>query len=348
MSLAHGRPEERDGTLLRAATALFCQEPIHDRDAIRRYEQLALHLLPKLKPNDRAYIASLLGGRSDAPPSVMRLLARDAIGIAGPVLRHSAVLKTIDLLGVIAATGPDHHQMIASRRDLSPDVLRALDLAREKNAVAETPKTASDKIDEGRDAPGPATSRPASIPTPSFDDFLGAPKERRLKILGEASSRRWRANRNGRNESPEQALQRTFASAEIVHAAKRHDRPALIDAFSRALGIDKPIATQLLADPSGEPLVLMIKAAGLSIADGRTVLLLANRQIGESVETFLQLADLFASLERATADAFIESWRPAAVARRAGHVPVFSEPAERAAAPVARSEEAEERKRAEG
>ena len=132
MTLAQSRPEDRDATLLRAATALFCQEPSHDRDGIRRFEQLAVHLLPKIATDDRVYVASLLASRNDAPPSAMRMLARDEIEVATPVLRHSPVLSTIDLLGVIAVTGSEHHRLIAGRTDLSADVLRALAIARQK------------------------------------------------------------------------------------------------------------------------------------------------------------------------------------------------------------------------
>ena len=342
MTLAQARPEDRDATLLRAATALFCQEPIHDRDAIRRYEQLAIHLLPKLSPNDRAYVASLLGGRSDAPPAVMRLLARDAIGIAGPVLLHSTALSTIDLLGVIAVTGPDHHQLIAGRSDLSADVLRALDIAREKYSET-APKPAAksapqmeppqDVAADAGEAETPKVPTAPSAPAADVDDFLDAPQDRRLRILGEAASRRWRARGTGRSLRLDEMLEQSFAATAIVHAAKKRDRPALVEAFSRALGITNEVATRLLYDPSGEPLVLMIRAAGLSDADGRTVLLLANKQISESVDKFFRLADLYASLEPSTAEAFIEAWRPEAeTKRRPTHVPVYVEGAERPAA----------------
>lgn len=334
MTLAQARPEERDGTLLRAATALFCQEPIHDRDAVRRYEQLAIHLLPKLKPNDRAFVASLLGGRQDAPPSVMRLLARDAIGVAGPVLRHSTSLSTIDLLGVIAATGADHHRLIAGRPDLSPDVLRALDIARKKSTAVSAVETDGDQTITEEQMPTLAKTNAA----PAYLEFLKAPADRRLRILGEASDRRWRAVGTNGNPRLDQVLRRSYASAEIVIAAKRKDRAGLVAAFTHALRISSEVATQLLSDPSGEPLVLMVRAAGLSEADGRTVLLHANKQIGESVDAFLRLADLYASLETATAEAFIEAWRPTAATRQPKHIPVYSEGVERGAKATPRSE----------
>ncbi len=347
MTLAQARPEDRDANLLRAATALFCQEPTHDRDAVRRYEQLAIHLLPKVKANDRAYIASMLGSRGDAPPAVLRLLARDEIGIAGPVLRQSPVLSTIDLLGIIASTGRDHHQMIAGRTDLNADVLRALAIARQKAKAAEASDSQAEssapavmETEQTNMVAGP----PAPIPAPGFDDFLEAPRERRLRILGEASSQRWRAHKGTQSRRLDHVLSRSYATAEIVARARKRDRPGLVEAFSAALGITTDVATRLLYDPSGEPLVLMIRAAGLSDADGRTVLLLANKEIGESVEAFFRLADLYASLEMATAEAFIAAWRaPAQQRRQATHVPVYVEGADRPAAAAATPAESTQR-----
>lgn len=335
MALAHARPEDRDATLLRAATALFCQEPIHDRDAVRRYEQLAIHLLPNLGESDRAYVASLLGGRRDAPPSVMRILARDAIGIAGSVLRHSPVLSTIDLLGVIAVTGSDHHRLIASRPDLNADVLRALAIARAKyDEASEDAPPAAESTDAADDRAVEAIAEDAvrnALESPSFEGFLEAAPERRMKMLGDAAERQAKARPSIPPRRLDRFLEERFAAAELVGAARRGDRPALLRAFSKALRIETDVVARLLDDPSGEPLALMAKAADLSDADGRAVLLLANKTIGESVDAFFRIADLYASLEATTARAFIDNWREAP-ARRPEHQPVFADNGDRAKA----------------
>jgi hypothetical protein len=336
MTLARARPEDRDATLLRAATALFCQEPYHDRDAIRRFEQLAIHLLPKLADSDRAYIAALLGGRSDAPTSVMRVLARDTIEIASPVLRHSPVLSTIDLLGVIAVTGLEHHKLIAGRTDLSADVLRALAIARQRAAATKhRNQGASDqKADDAAPTaavlqrPIPAPIGP-TMPTPDFGAFLASPPAHRLWILAEAASRGLAVGEVAPARHLDQMLRRNYAQAQIVTAAKRGDRSGILAGFSSALGLAVEIVTRLFDDYSGEPLVLMIKAAGLSVSDGNTVLLLGNKRIGESVEDFFRLAELLASLEQSTADAFVAAWRNPQMRRRPAHVPVYVDTGER-------------------
>jgi uncharacterized protein (DUF2336 family) len=125
-AFATSTQQMRDSALLRATTELFVQELVHDRDEIRRFDELATHLLPKVPGSERAYVAERLAVRLDAPVGVVRLLARDAIAIAGPVLRYSPVLGPLDLLALIAATGPEHHAVIAERPGLGEEVRRAL------------------------------------------------------------------------------------------------------------------------------------------------------------------------------------------------------------------------------
>src|SRR5262245_51112363 len=86
-SISLASQQARDATLLRASTELFTQAESRDQDAIRRYAELATHLIPKVSPIDRAFVANRLSEIPDAPSSIMRLLAKDDIAIADPVLR---------------------------------------------------------------------------------------------------------------------------------------------------------------------------------------------------------------------------------------------------------------------
>ncbi|MBZ0228316.1 MAG: DUF2336 domain-containing protein, partial [Bauldia sp.] len=125
-SISLSTQQARDATLLRATTELFAQQPAHEYDAVRRYEEVVLHLLPKVGAAERAFVAERLSDRSDAPAAVVRMLAKDTIAIAEPILRTSPVLGSLDLLVVIAATGAEHHRLVAGRPHLPPEVVRAL------------------------------------------------------------------------------------------------------------------------------------------------------------------------------------------------------------------------------
>lgn len=328
LALARVLPQDRDATLLRATTGLYCQEPPHDRDAMRRYEELALYFLPKVGFGDRAHVSALLAGRSDAPTAVIRALARDRIEVAAPVLRKSPTLTTIDLLGVIASTGHEHHRLIAGRTNLSVDVLRALALARGQSLVEQALELATPTVEA---APAPA-AEPQPMPASNDDDldsFLRLQPRERLAHLASASERAANRLAPSQPRKIDRVLRHAFACAEIVASARTGNRRRLVAAFAEILEIETVAIERLLDDASGEPLVLMIKASGLKETDGRIVLLLANPALSQSVETFFRLAELYAALDQAVAEAFIAGWRKADSAERAApaprHVPVFAE-----------------------
>jgi len=328
MALARVLPQDRDATLLRATTGLFCQEPPHDRDAVRRYEELALHFLPKVGIGDRAHVSALLAGRSDAPPAVIRALARDRIEVAAPVLRQSPILTTIDLLGVIASTGPEHHRLVAGRSSISVDVLRALALARGQSPVEQALEISAPVV-EATIAPTPDPRPLAASNDDDLDSFLGLPPRERLARLASVSERQASRLAPSQPRRIDRALRHAFACAEIVASARTGNRRRLVAAFAEILEIETVAVERLLDDMSGEPLVLMIKASGLKETDGRIVLLLANPALSQSVETFFRLAELHAALDPAVAEAFIAGWRKPEEAERATpaprHVPVFAE-----------------------
>lgn len=350
LALARSAPADRDATLLRATTALFCQEPTHDRDAIRRYEQLATYFLPKASEPDRSYVGAMLAGRPDAPAAVMRLLARDVISVAAPVLRQSPVLSTVDLLGVIAVTGVDHHRLVAARQHLSPEVLRALEIAGESYRAsagpAEPEPAARAPADRFEDEDGIAWSAPPPPQRPTARDldmtshvmarFLDLPTSARLQVIGEVAGRQGARPPGSPANQLDQAVRSAYARAQIVICSRRGDRPGLVQAFADVLQVDPELIDRLIADPSGEPMVLMIKASGLNDADGRSVLLLANPEIGQSVERFFRLAELFASVEPAVASSFVDAWRDRPTPRPQ-HAPVYAEGRERPVRPAERA-----------
>lgn len=361
-TLARAHPRERDGALLRATAALFCQEPSHDREAIRRFEEIASNFLPKVSIEDRLHVANLLAERRDAPVQVVTMLARDQFTVAAPVLRHSPVLSTIDLLSIIAATGPMHHRVIAERAVLNEAVIRALDIAGTKydapflpgvevsSAATAIPDVASEGTPESADEPEPLTvteddtavaSDPASagdVSLPETDGavdtylreygpagFLRLNPETRVQLISQIATRGAQAPSTPVHRLLDRAVRNAFAQAEIVTAARTADRPALVHAMAQVLDLESALVDKFLADPSGEPLVLMLRATGLKDSDGRVVLLLANPEIGESVEKFFRLADLYASLNASVAETFLAAWRKPADRRPTRHEPVFAE-----------------------
>ena len=125
----------RDQVLLRAATDHFTLGLAHEPDAIRQYEELATHYLPRTTIADRVYVSERLATRTDAPVAVVRILARDIIAVAAPVLLRSKALTTLDLLMVVSGTSLEHHRLLAQRDTLSEEVITALRLKNESGTL---------------------------------------------------------------------------------------------------------------------------------------------------------------------------------------------------------------------
>src|SRR5215468_8547357 len=114
----------RDGvdirpTLIRVLTDLYVQKPAHTAEEERHYTELVLRLIDAVDQGARAAIAKKLATYPGAPPAVARRLARDAIEVAEPVLRHCAVLTSLELDAIIRDFGWNHAVVIAARRDAS-------------------------------------------------------------------------------------------------------------------------------------------------------------------------------------------------------------------------------------
>ena len=163
----------RDSALLRATTDLFVQEQTHSPDEVRRYEELTAHLLPKVSEEVRVLLSERLANRADAPPAVVRMLAKDKIEVARAVLGASPVLAPLDLLAIIAATGREHHRVIAGRRGLTPEVRQALRISADR-ALAAT----LDEIEAMMGAPMPAARRPPPSSTARQPIPLSAQRHR--------------------------------------------------------------------------------------------------------------------------------------------------------------------------
>jgi hypothetical protein len=366
----------REAALLRATTELYIHAIQHDRDEIRRYEELVTHFLPRVPVTDRAYVAQSLATRADAPVSVLRQLARDLIEVAAPVLTHSEALTPLDLLSVIAATGPLHHRLIARRRDLPEDVARALRLTGDDEVIA-----ALDAADDAEPAPvaktpptpsrplrrpprsGPVPFRPADRDEPEAAEvavpadatpaeiagaraaraFLGLDRDGRLALIRSLAGRQAPVPAPRSGARLQTALRAVYGAPAVVGFARKRQKDQLVDAIAVWLRLDPALVEAMIDDPSGEPLVLLLKAMGLSDSDARQILLLANPAVGRVVESFFRLADLHAGIETAVAEILVAAWRgepvrPAA----AGHQPHFA-PAEERARPAAAAPQGQSR-----
>ncbi len=336
--LARSNQQTRDAALLRATTDLFVRDLRHDRDQIRRFEELATHFLPKVAVADRVYVADRLAVCSDAPQAVVRMLARDVIDVAAPVIRRSSVLEPFDLLAVIASTGVEHHRLIACRPALADRVKRALRLTGDADVLTQldgrVPAPNSGEVETGPKSVLPVASvmplRPTAPSGREHDPayFLGLDRPQRLRMLADFATRPPARRRTGSADRLDRAFRSILGAAKIVGYARGGQTDALIAAIAEGLDIDAGFVAASLRDGTGEPLAILLKALHLDDTQAQQVFLLTT-PAGRDTATFFPLADVYAGMEVGVAETICDLWRAYGSARPAGHQPYVAADDER-------------------
>ncbi|HEV7283266.1 MAG TPA: hypothetical protein VGN75_00310 [Kaistia sp.] len=490
MAMAVSSQQSRDAALLRATTELFVLDKTHDQAGIRRFEELAAHFLTKVSSADRAFVAERLARHPDTPGSILRILGKDLPEIASPILRHAPGLNSFDLLAIMAATGPAHYRMIATRDDLAPDIVSALRMtgdaetiallptiaqeapqvpvampapsapslpnplealeaalakmaAKSAETVAEAPveppkpidpdvepanHPAQTKLQEplsalaaarvltaslsaemsalSTEAPAPApqlkpsfasparpvavapkpeitapqAAEPAVETQPAAAEIVAeaaaaepvaiepeAPAPQPAPIAAEAPAeptpgapanaaeaflRLDRAERlawiHAQSPAPisaprlspiqiDHAFRAALSRARLPMLARQRQRESLIAALAEGLRLEVDQVTALLDDPSGEALIVLLKAIGLSDTEAQQVLLFANPVIREAVEAFFRLTELFQGVQQPAAGRLVGQWRGEAEAEPA-HQPHYADAGRKDAHPAVKEQ----------
>jgi uncharacterized protein (DUF2336 family) len=335
--------QARDAALLRATTDLFAQELAHDRDEIRRYEELATHFLPRVSPEDRAFVAEQLAVRLDAPQSVIRMLAKDRVDIARHVIGQSPVLGPLDLLTIIAATGPGHHLLIAKRANLAPEVEHALRLVGDQATLDILGAREADRGIAGDVEISPPVEEPVATTVPSdvtqgrsealraraerLDvwQFLGLDRAARLKLMAALATRPPVRRYAGPASRLDRAFRTILSAAQIVGFARSGQRQALVEAIAGGLGLEQDVVVACFDDATGEPAAVLLKALGLDNVQAQQVLLLATPTVGFDVNLFFRLTDLYAGMEKWIAEILVDAWRENEARPASRHEPHLAE-----------------------
>lgn len=131
------------------------------------------------------------------------------------------------------------------------------------------------------------------------------------------------------------------ASAEMIGdletAVLSHDTAEFTRLLEHALGVAPEIATLIVQDQSGEPIVVAAKALGMKAEVLHRILLLLNPVIGQSVVRVYNLADLFDELTASAAIRMVSIWRNGAERRRPAHAPLYWDDEQRSARSYASS-----------
>ena len=342
--LARAGDRRRDAALLRATTELFAIDVVHTEDEIHRFEELAGHLLPKASQEDLVFVAERLAACGDAPTSLLRALARDTVAVAKPVLLHSTALKAIDLLAIIAGTGPEHHRLIARRAGLPEEAVLALKLKRDPEIptlLGEPAAPTKPDVDLDR-----TILQRGFYQSTRLDPwrYLALDRPARLRLIAEIAANPPPLSAEENPKRLDRAFRSILGAARIVGYARGGQLNAIVAAVAEGLDLTPALVTAAVNDRGGELLAIVLKALRLDDTQARQVFLLAS-PTGRDVKAFFPLADLFSGMEPVVAETIVDAWRKAAVGGEPHYEPLVEPPRERptaassAAAPITARED---------
>jgi uncharacterized protein (DUF2336 family) len=290
----------RDGvdirpTLVRVLTDLYVQKPTHSAEEERHYTELALRLIDSVDLATRVTIAKKIAAYAGAPPAVARRLARDVIEVAEPILRNSLVLTAAEIDAVVRDFGTSHAAIVAERRESAPTI--AAPAVRQQTTVAP-----------------PAQHHEAEIGLADLF-FSAEPAERRILLMSLGSVEA---------ETP-QAVQPVETNRALEAAALGRDPAGFTKLLESALGLTHEQAERIVADPSGEPLLIAAKALAMPSVALQRILMFIDPAIGESVQRVFDLAGLYERISADAAHKIVASLRgrEPVRTRRPAHKPMY-------------------------
>lgn len=334
----------RRGEILRAVTDLFVdQHPQYSQDEIEVFDEVITLLALQIETSARVLLASKLAPIPNAPRKAIRTLAADdTIEVAWPVLAHSPRLDEAALIDLACTKSQQHLLAIARRKTLSPNITDVLISRGERPVLAglasnmgatfssEGYATIVEKINGDQDLIVRLGSR-ADIPRPLFLKLLSRASDVARARLRAAhpdkadavDSAVTEATQRLQNEAREESSRFAVAQAtvETLHDSGRL-RDADVEGFAKTRNFEQTVvALALLCDldvgvverammhEQAETILVFVKAAGLSWATARAILLLRAGEAGLSAADLEQNLASFERLKPATAQELVRFYR---------------------------------------
>ena len=209
----------------------------------RRFAELFAPVYEASSVEARRQAVAALSCHSNVPQDVCRYIGSREIAIAAPFLARSPAITDDTLIALIETTTEEHIRAIIHRADLSQKVIQALIGARRAEDRQE-PEGNFDNIDAGTRDDSEVLRRTLKAMAAGTDDTdrLG------LATLSE------------------------LQTALLVRFARRAEKSFFTETFTRALGGDRGLAREILAEPTGRRLAVALIALGTNGEDTRYIL----------------------------------------------------------------------------
>ena len=263
---------------------------------------LLVEMLREAAPRDRVRVARRLASLVEMPARLLRLLLRDDIEVARPLLSQETALSDAALIDCGRPAGPEHRLLLAQRRGLGALVCEALIEAGETPVVEALLRNtgaalSSDAVDAlvaaSRNVPdfiAGLLKRAELRPAHAYVLFWWAEPDQRRAILQRFAVSRevlqeaagdvfpLAAEENWQDPLVRKALQfverRQRNRAAIARSPYASLDEAIADAQSGMTrdaareiaflaGVKPTTAAKIFTDPCGEPLAILCKATGL-------------------------------------------------------------------------------------
>jgi uncharacterized protein (DUF2336 family) len=333
-AIAQGAVGDR-GALLRHVTDLFVVGSAeHSAAEIARFDEVFASLVVELETSARAFLAIRLAPVRSAPPNIIRILAfDDEVDVACSVLAQSERLDEPALVENAETKSQDHLLAISRRRSLSPEVTDVLVKRGDAQVVLSTTENTGARFSEagfagllqrsdGSDRLAISVGSRADIPWDVFMALLAKASDQvRQKLAAEHPhaadevgrvvddvARRMADDHIALPDSADMS-----AALAAMHRSGQLDdeqircfaEDGLIEQVRTALSLLSALPPrfiqQALSQDSGETLLVLARAYGLSWATIRTILQLPANKRSRTPSEIRQCLGRFEKLSRATA-----------------------------------------------
>ncbi|MFK8252261.1 DUF2336 domain-containing protein [Ancylobacter terrae] len=286
--------------LLKSLVEHYVAQSRPDAPAQQRFTVLALRLFDAVDARTATSASALLAPHPATPYAVALHLAQAPIELAAPMLRQSPVLDEVTLMALAETSSAAHVAAIAARRDVPPTLAKRL-------AAATHDARSASRVE-------PAVVPPVPAPRLSLGpgDFLRASAAERALILDSLVALPPLPLSERAPRASHAALER------LDQAAIRHQPESFRDGLQQALGVSEEIAGAIVADGSGEALIVACRALGMNFDAVSRILFFLNPAIGQSVTRVFGLADLFETLPDSSVHHLAAAWREGARRPAAG------------------------------
>jgi uncharacterized protein (DUF2336 family) len=341
-AVQQGSPDRRAEMLQRVTTLFVDGSERFSDEHISVFDDVIGRLIAEIESTARAELSVRLASIGNAPPEVVRRLARDEnISVAGPVLRHSPRLTEADLLEVARSKGQAHLLAIANRETIAErvadvvvrrgdrDVVRSV-AANPGARLSETGYSALVKKAETDSVLAETVCRREDLPPQLFRELVACATEvvqKRLlatakpeardeieRVLAQVSTEVQTGTKSRDYAAAKQSVAELQGAGKLdevaltVFAGQRRYEEMVVS-LSVLCKVAVEVLDRMMASDRADPLLILCKAAGFGWPTTRAIIQARPNSKGlteQSLETALRN---FERLGASTAQRVVRFWQ---------------------------------------